>query len=66
MAKATLSEFLPVFTDIFDSVKTEIACRYLLHRYRSILEDNYEAGATTNREHEMCIKKCDNSMVGEK
>lgn len=36
-AKAALQEFLPVFPDILKGVKTEMAARVLLHRYRSLV-----------------------------
>lgn len=48
-AKAALKEFLPVFPDLLNSVKTEIAARFLLHKHRSLLEDAFEAGSINSR-----------------
>ena len=48
-AKAALKEFLPVFPDLLNSVKTEIAARFLLHKHRSLLEDACETGSINSR-----------------
>ena len=56
-AKAALKEFLPVFPDLLNSVKTEIAARYLLHKHRSLVEDAFEAGSINSR----CVRMMQSS-----
>lgn len=48
-AKAALQEFLPVFPDLLQSVKTEIAARFMLHKHRSLLEHAVESGSINER-----------------
>ncbi|GAB5036345.1 sodium hydrogen exchanger partial [Nannochloropsis oceanica] len=62
-AKAALKEFLPVFPDIINSVKTEIAARFLLNKYRSLLEHAVESGSLEQKEFDTGIKAVDASMV---
>jgi hypothetical protein len=62
-AKAALKEFLPVFPDILSSVKTEMASRFLLHKYRSLVEHAHEAGSFNSREFEHIIKEVDSSLT---
>jgi hypothetical protein len=56
-AKAALEEFVPVFPDIINSVKTEMATRYMLNKCRSMLEAAMESGSLEKREFEDAIRE---------
>ncbi|EWM21964.1 cyclic nucleotide-binding protein [Nannochloropsis gaditana] len=56
-AKAALEEFVPVFPDIINSVKTEMAARYMLNKCRSMLEAAMESGSLEKREFEDAIRE---------
>jgi hypothetical protein len=62
-AKAALEEFVPVFPDIINSVKTEMAARVLLHKCRSMLEAAEESGSLETREFEDAIREVSLTLV---
>ncbi len=60
-AQRTISIYLPVFPETFNSVKTAIATSVCLHHFRSLLEESHEMGIMGERHYHGAIQACNDA-----